>query len=361
MSTPPAYRRTSPRLARPHPMTAQGELLKQVQAAGLLDRCRTFYVVLTVALLVGVAISIASMLVLGDAWAQLVLAAALGVLFAQLGFVAHEAAHREIFESGRANDVFGRLIADLVVGISFSGWKAGHNRHHANPNVVAKDPSVNRGVFAFRPEDVADATGLYASYLRRQGILYFPILLLAGASLYIESFQTVFGKGRLERRRTEASLLLMRTAIYLIVVFRSMSVSVALGFIAVQMLVFGLCTASAFITNHIGMPILPKDARIDYLRKQVLTSRNIRGGWLTTALMGGLNFQIEHHLFPSMPRPHLRAASRLVRGYCESHNMPYTETGLFEAYRLVGQHMNEVGKVAGRGFSQCPTSDSLSR
>ena len=76
-----------------------------------------------------------------------------------------------------------------------------------------------------------------------------------------------------------------------------------------QLAVFGLYMGASFAPNHKGMPIIPADVKLDFFTKQVRTSRNISGGWWATALMGGLNYQIEHHLFPSMPRPHLRAGA----------------------------------------------------
>ena len=63
----------------------------------------------------------------------------------------------------------------------------------------------------------------------------------------------------------------------------------------------------------------PKDARVDFLRRQVLMSRNIIGNRFTTFLMGGLNYQIEHHLFPSMPRPNLRRAQRIIQPVLRGH------------------------------------------
>ena len=43
---------------------------------------------------------------------------------------------------------------------------------------------------------------------------------------------------------------------------------------------------------------------------------NITGGRFTDFMLGGLNYQIEHHLFPSMPRPNLRRVQGLVRDFC---------------------------------------------
>jgi fatty acid desaturase len=91
------------------------------------------------------------------------------------------------------------------------------------------------------------------------------------------------------------------------------------------------------------MPIVPRDAKLDFFGKQVRTSRNVRGGWWATALMGGLNYQIEHHLFPNMPRPNLRRAQPLIRAFCTRHNIPYTEATMFGSYAEAIRHLHHVG------------------
>jgi len=101
----------------------------------------------------------------------------------------------------------------------------------------------------------------------------------------------------------------------------------------------------AFAPNHKGMEMPdPDGASWGHLRRQVLTSRNIRGGTLTDWFLGGLNYQIEHHLFPSMPPPHLHLAQPLVRAHCRDLGISYTETGLVDSYRQALSHMHEVGE-----------------
>jgi fatty acid desaturase len=92
------------------------------------------------------------------------------------------------------------------------------------------------------------------------------------------------------------------------------------------------------------MPILARGSKVDFLRRQVLTSRNIKGGHVMNHFMGGLNYQIEHHLFPSMARPHLKRAGEIVREYCESRGILYTQTTLTEAYGAVVRYLNVVGR-----------------
>jgi len=88
----------------------------------------------------------------------------------------------------------------------------------------------------------------------------------------------------------------------------------------------------AFAPNHKGMPVLGEQDSLDFLRRQVLTSRNVRGGPLVESLLGGLNYQIEHHLFPSMPRPSLRRCRLVVRAFCAQQGLPYCEKSLAGSY-----------------------------
>ena len=116
----------------------------------------------------------------------------------------------------------------------------------------------------------------------------------------------------------------------------------ALAFVIVQQGLFGLYLGCAFAPNHKGMPTLTEADQLDFLRRQVLTSRNVRGSRLVDVVFGGLNYQIEHHLFPTMPRPNLRHAQPLVRAFCHHHGLPYTEASLIGSYTQALRHLHTV-------------------
>jgi fatty acid desaturase len=353
--------RTQPRGDAANPTTEYSALLRTVRDAGLLRRRTGFYALMFTAISLALGGAITGLILLGDSWFQLLMAAALGIVFTQYAFLAHEASHRQVFESGKANDAAGRTLANLFVGISYSWWMTKHSRHHANPNVLGKDPDIERDFVSFIPEDAARSRGLYAWATKRQGYLFFPVLMFEGLNLHLHGFRTVFGRGKVDKRALEISMLVTRVGAYLTAIFLLLPPGMAFAFVGVQLAVFGVYMGASFAPNHKGMPILPKDSKVDFLRRQVLTSRNISGGWLVDTYMGGLNYQIEHHLFPNMPRPNLSRAQVIAREYCRAHDIEYTETTVAQSYGIVIRYLNRVGLAAGGDPFDCPAASAFGR
>lgn len=339
----------------PHMSRTFTELSKTVRTEGLLSRTPLFYLLCGAGAFLGLLACGLAFTFLQDSWFQLIVAGALGVLFTQVAFLSHEAAHRQVLSGGRANDRLARVLAGAVVGMSYAWWDSKHSRHHANPNKVTKDPDIAIDTISFVPEDAARARGAHRILTRYQGWAFFPLLTLEGVNLHWQSLRHLLTRRQVKGRWTELSLVLTRFVLLLIPVFTVLPLGKALAFLSVQLAVFGLYMGASFAPNHKGMPVISPAARLDFFSKQVRTSRNICGGWWATALMGGLNYQIEHHLFPSMPRPHLRKARRLVREVCAQNNVPYTETSLVNSYLIVIRYLNRVG-LAARDPFDCPVA-----
>ncbi|WP_069162728.1 fatty acid desaturase family protein [Nocardia altamirensis] len=318
------------------------ELIRQVRQAGLLDRGLRYYavrIVITLGALVG---GWAAFVLIGDSWWQLGTAVFLGAVFAQLAFLGHDAGHQQVFRTKQANHLLGMICGNLGIGVSIGWWTGNHNRHHANPNTEGADPDA-MGVLAFSGERATTGRGLRRFIFRYQAWLFFPLLLLEGGSLHNKSVRAV-GQRATPHWGREAVLLAVHVIGYLALVFLVLSPGKALAFIAVQQGLFGFYMGCTFAPNHKGMEVLHTPGALDFLRRQVLTSRNVRGGWFVDVALGGLNYQIEHHLFPSMPRPNLRHARPIVIAYCAKIGVPYCETGLFESYAQALRHLNTVGK-----------------
>ena len=291
---------------------------------------------------------------IGDSWWQLANAGVLAALMTQISFLGHDAAHRQIFRSGRWNDWVSLIIANLLIGISYGWWQREHNRHHANPNKVGADPDIALTALALTPAQATKQRSQLMSWLvAHQGWYFFPILLLLGLSMHHEAIRRVISPAKIQRRWVEISFITLRLAGFAALVFLVLPPEKAFAFLGVQLAVFGLYMGSSFAPNHIGMPLVSPKLKLDFLRRQVLMSRNISGGPLISVFMGGLNYQIEHHLFPSMARPYLRKAQPLVSAYCAAQGVPYTRTTLWQSYRIVIGYLNTVG-LRGKDPFLCP-------
>jgi fatty acid desaturase len=321
---------------------------RQVRAAGLLDRRRGSYAI-RIALTLGFYLATwAAIAWTGNSWYQTLTAAVLGVAFTQVAFLGHDGGHQQIFASRRANDLFGQLLGNLLVGLSFGWWVGKHNRHHGNPNKEEHDPDIGDGVLVFTTGQLAARTGrLGRAITSRQAWLFFPLLTLEGIQLHVASVQSLLpGAQRSNRggsRLSELALLIVHFTTYLTGLLLIMSPVKALVFLAIHQGIWGLYMGCSFAPNHKGMPIIAADQDIDYLRRQVLTSRNVRGGPFTDLLLGGLNYQIEHHLFPNMPRSSLPQAQRLVQRYCAELRIPYCQTSLIGSYTAALAYLNALG------------------
>ncbi|WP_426512742.1 fatty acid desaturase family protein [Dactylosporangium sp. McL0621] len=329
---------------RPGSGSQYAHLLRLVKAAGLLERRSTYYrwkIAVTTALFLG---GWVAFVLIGRSWWQLATAAFLAFVFTQLGFLGHDAGHRQMFRSHRANYVVGVLHANLAIGLSYGWWVDKHNRHHAHPNEEGKDPDIDIGALAFTAAQASGRGRIAAAIYRRQAYLFFPMLLLEAISLHLSSVRAL-AKRATGRSAWETALFGVHVVGYLTTVFLVLSPLQALVFVLAHQGLFGLYLGCSFAPNHKGMAILDPDDRTDYLRRQVLTSRNVRGHWLTDFMLGGLNYQIEHHLFPSMPRPNLRRAQEVVRQFCRAHDLTYCQTGLLTSYAQALRHLHAVGRT----------------
>ncbi|MYT75591.1 MULTISPECIES: acyl-CoA desaturase [unclassified Streptomyces] len=333
--------------APPSPPDTSSEftpLLRDVKGQGLLDRRTGWYVRVIAGNALALAAVVAGVALIGASWWVLALAPVLAVLGARTAFIGHDAGHSQITANRSVSRAIGLVHGNLLLGMSYSWWNQKHNRHHANPNHIDKDPDVAADVLVFTSGQAATRTGFRGWLTRHQAWLFFPLTLLEGLALKVSGFQDLRRQSGRERL-VEGTLLVAHVAGYVTLLLTLMPLGHALAFAALHQALFGLHLGMAFAPNHKGMEMPDPDGdKWGHLRRQVLTSRNIKGGPLTDWFLGGLNYQIEHHLFPSMPRPHLRLAQPMVKAHCRELGVPFTETGLIDSYRQALRHMYEVGE-----------------
>ena len=339
--------------ARARRSTPYALLTADVQAAGLMARRTGHYWWRIAGTSLAFAAVVAGAYLLRDSWLVLLVAAPLALVLTQFAFLGHDGAHRQIFASHRGNEFAARIFAALLTGLSYGWWMGKHNKHHQAPNKRGTDTDIESEVVSFHTDAAAGRRGLLRWATRKQGYWFYPLLLLAGLNLHADSTRSLITGRGTKKRWVDSSLIAVHWAAYATFLVLVLGPGRGAAFFGVHMAAFGLSMGGAFAPNHVGMPIVARETKVDFIRRQVLMSRNISGGWFVDLFMGGLNFQVEHHLFPSMPRPNLRAAQPFVRRFCAEHGIDYTETSLPRAFRDITTYLNEVG-LAARDPFRCP-------
>jgi fatty acid desaturase len=321
-------------------------LSTQMREAGLLNKRPAYYSV-KISLTVGAYFAgWAAFVLIGNSWMTLICAGALAVAFTQVVFIGHDAGHNQISSTHRVNKLIGLFTGNLLTGLSLGWWVPKHNAHHTHPNEPDRDPDIGPGIlaFSFSAQEARQRSGLSRFIARNQAWLFIPLLIIEGVGLHITSADWL-ARRRDRSALTETVLLLAHLALYVTVVFWVLSPLKAVAFIGLQQGLFGLYLGCSFAPNHKGMPILDADSQMSFATRQVITARNVRGGPVMDFLLGGLNRQIEHHLFPAMCRPNLAKAQALVRAFCIEQDLPYCETGLLGSYRLTLRHLAAVSRA----------------
>jgi fatty acid desaturase len=317
-------------------------LLREIKRLGLLERRRGRYAASMIVNLALLAASWAAVIAVGNSWWVLLLAVPMAVLGARTCFFGHDAGHRQIASSRKVHDLLGLFHGNLLLGMSYGWWNDKHNRHHANPNHSDKDPDVAAGVLVWTLDQANGHTGPHGWLIRHQAGIFFPLLTLEGLSLRISSVRYLFGRPR-RAAAVELGLIATHVILYVGGLLLVMSPLRAIVFAVLHQALFGLHLGSVFAPNHKGMEMPGSEVVWGHLEKQVRTSRNVNGHPVTDWMMGGLNYQIEHHLFPNMPRANLRHAQAAVRAYCRGVGIPYLSTSILESYAQGLNHMHHVG------------------
>ena len=325
------------------------ELKRRIVAAGLLEKQPGYYVFNVAVRLTLLGTSIALLFIINTLWLQLLNAAFLAFAFTQIGYIGHDAGHRQIFSGAQRNDVIG-LAVNFLLGISRTWWVDTHNEHHADPNDLNRDPHTALPIFAFSEEQAHSKEGFLGRIVGYQSFYFFPILLLEGVGIRAAGAQFLLAKD-VKGKWWEAGLMVLHFTIYFGLLFYVLSWWHALLFFTVHQSMMGLYMGSVFAPNHKGMPTFSREDNIDFFRRQVMTSRNVVGNPIADFWYGGLNYQIEHHLFPSLPRNKLKEARPIVRAFCEERSVPYAECGAFRSNMEILQFLHRVS-ASRRGAPQ---------
>lgn len=265
------------------------------------------------------------------------LAGVCGAVMVQIGFVGHDVTHGHLSSHATYQLALSLICWNLLLGLSVQWWRDKHSTHHKHTHVLGIDPDLYP-LFAFDAKRAANMTGLHRWIVRHQHWLFW--ITLAGARLYFQWLSVAYLLKRGGALRwAEWCLLIAHHLGFWYAVFTFLPQH-GFTFIAVSYAVTGVYMGIVFATNHLGMPhaTASNGDRI----WQAAHTRNIRTGIFGNYFFGGLNLQIEHHLYPAQPRYRLYRLVDQTRARCEQAGVPYHEQRLLPALRDVYASLRTV-------------------
>ena len=326
------------------PLDDYATLKRRMMERGLFDRQLAYYARQFALFFVLLSVSTAGVIFLQPFVFKLLCVVPLTAALLQASFLSHDLGHRQVFKTARANDR-ALLVLSAFIGASRGWWLDTHNKHHEHPNDPALDPNLRVPFLAFSPEQAEHYSGPVRALIRFQGLYFWLFVMLEALAMKIHSARYLLMTPSASYRFVELGLIAIHVALYAaLIVAADLSWWQAIVVVTVQHALHGLYIGLVFAPNHKGMPLIDEVARDDFLTVQVETTRNVRDFFLANTIVGGLHYQIEHHLFTNLPRNLLPEARLIVKPFCETNSIRYVETGLFESYAQVSRNFTDVAR-----------------
>ena len=340
------------------------ELRAKILAAGLFNASPAYYVYKVSSNFLLVAASIACAVMTDNFMVNMIGAVILAFFWQQCGWLAHDFLHHQVFKNRKYGDYMGIVVGNICQGFSVQWWKSKHNAHHAVPNLHASSPEASDGdpdidtmpilAWTLKMAESAKESETGRFMIRWQAFFYFPALLFARMAWAHQSWVFVWGgfgqhsvKGAEMDKKKMAYPVLEKVGlalhyVWLLTVMSYMPMLNALAYFLVAQTGCGLLLAIVFGLGHNGMAVYPADQRPDFWKLQVTTTRNVTSNWFVDWFCGGLQYQVDHHLFPMLPRHNLKKVHVLVESFCKEYELTYHEADMLTGTMEVLNHLNKV-------------------
>ncbi len=295
-----------------------------------------------------------------------VAAVLLALFWQQCGWLAHDFLHHQVFKTRIYGDLAGLIIGDLFQGFSVQWWKSKHNSHHAVPNLLASCPGACDGdpdidtmpilAWTLKMAESARDSEFGRFMIKFQSIFYFPVLLFARLAWAHQSWVFVWGgwgqhsvkAAEIDRKHMQypslEKMFLVLHYVFFVYVMSYMSIGNALVYFLGGQMLCGLFLAIVFGLGHNGMAVYNAEERPDFWKLQATTTRNVKSTLFVDWFFGGLQYQVDHHLFPSLPRHNFGKVHKLVEKFCKEHGVTYHETNIWDGTIEVLSHLSAVSK-----------------
>ncbi|NES20767.1 MAG: hypothetical protein F6K41_18000 [Symploca sp. SIO3E6] len=313
-------------------------LKNDLSAKGFLEPQPNYYFIRSFFVVSLLLFSIVLIVTIDNFYLQIFNAILLSFALTQISFITHEVIHRHAWK----NDFIDLIFGNLLMGMSCSWWFDKHNKsHHFHTNEPGLDPDIEAPFIAFTKEQFDSLERLKKQVVRYQPYYFLPALLLVAVYMRLESIQFLI-QNRVKYRLAEIIFIILHFLLYFGLLFTQLPARQAVIFVIINQSLFGLYMGLVMAINHIGMPVMDDSIKNDYIRKHVVTSRNLNPHPFNDFFYGGVTTQIEHHLFPEIPVNKMVQARKIVKAFCLSKGISYHEVGINQAYQEVIQNLHSI-------------------
>ncbi|KAL3369064.1 hypothetical protein AABB24_009724 [Solanum stoloniferum] len=270
-------------------------------------------------------------------------AALLGLAWMQISYLGHDSGHYVMMTNRGFNKLAQILTGNCLSGISIAWWKWTHNAHHVACNSLDHDPDLQHlPVFAvstkffkslnssfYGRELTFDSVAKF--FVSYQHFTYYPIMCVARVNLFVQTFLLLFSTRKVPDRALNILGILVFWTWFPLLVSTLPNWTERFLFVLLSFCVTSLQHIQ-FTLNHFAADVyVGQPEGNDWFEKQTSGTIDIACVSWMDWFYGGLQFQLEHHLFPRLPRCHLRKVSPIVQDLCKKHKLPYRSLSFYEA------------------------------
>jgi fatty acid desaturase len=313
------------------------KLSEDIAARGLLDRMPFHYAAMFGLLVMIFAVFFFSLQFVHGTIAVIGLALLMSFPRAWWGYFGHDISHGEVFSSQKAARIGTLLVWPLSLGLSGTYWYQKHNQHHEFVNKIGSDPDLSLPVF-FSDKQRSNPNTLQRLIprwiMKYQHLYFFFLFPLLSVTFYIETLKTLLFPPYSRYKFIELFLVIAHFVLFYGAIFWLLGFQNGMIFSVINGAATGAMMAMAFAPNHKGQEMFDAGEELTW-KHQVIASRNLTPSLVVDFLYGGLNYQIEHHLFPMMPRFNLKRARPVIKKFCADNGVPYYETTPFDSMKEI--------------------------
>ncbi|XP_057836734.2 acyl-lipid (9-3)-desaturase [Cryptomeria japonica] len=318
-------------------------LLGDLKKAGLFKRPKYVYGLIGLLMVAMLVMSVVGVLFYEGFWTHVACGVLMGAVWTQSGWIGHDSGHCGLVGNKRIDRIIQLVAGNGLTGISIAWWKRNHNAHHIACNSLEFDPDLQYiplfavssrffcSLYSYFYDRKMSFDGVARVLVCYQHWTFYPVMAIARINLFGQSIVLLLSKKKIPDRAKEIVGLVAFWIWFPLLISCMPTWSERSAFVLSSFMVTGVQHVQ-FCLNHFSSSVyVGRPCSKNWFESQTKGTLDIScSPWLDW-FHGGLQHQVEHHLFPRLPRHNLRKIAPFVKPLCLKYQLPYTMVTFWEA------------------------------